>query len=158
MDGPKRTKPVNKAWKCIQLIKNILYTDGCSTFFLLLIELNLCDILTSIRKKEPSVMSLHWAITRWTRHCGAREPMLIQRRTAICSIDIHMVSLCSIWFINITVLSWSMWCISPYSSGLLHWGNRMIAPVPVQQPWRVWVNSTVLYPHQITEKSSGRFY
>ena len=32
------------------------------------------------------------------------------------------------------------WCIFPYSSGLLHWhwGNHMIAPVPVNQPWRIW--------------------
>ena len=29
----------------------------------------------------------------------------------------------------------------PYPSGLLHWhwGNLMIAPVPVKQPWRIWV-------------------
>ena len=31
---------------------------------------------------------------------------------------------------------------TPYTSGLLHWhwGNHMIAPVPVKQPWRIWVN------------------
>ena len=30
----------------------------------------------------------------------------------------------------------------PYSLGLLdwHWGNHMIAPVPVKQPWGIWVN------------------
>ena len=35
----------------------------------------------------------------------------------------------------------------PYPSGLLpwNWGNHMIAPVPVKQPWRIWVNG----PHQI---------
>ena len=29
----------------------------------------------------------------------------------------------------------------PYPSGLLHWhwGNHTIAPVPVKQPWRIWV-------------------
>ena len=29
----------------------------------------------------------------------------------------------------------------PYPSGLLHrhWGNRMIAPVPVKQSWRIWI-------------------
>ena len=34
-----------------------------------------------------------------------------------------------------------MWHISSYPSGLphWHWGNRMIAPVPVKQPWRIWV-------------------
>ena len=35
-----------------------------------------------------------------------------------------------------------VWCMSfyPYPSGLLHshWGNLMIAPVPVKQPWRIW--------------------
>ena len=30
----------------------------------------------------------------------------------------------------------------PHSPGLLHWhwGNHTIAPVPVKQPWRIWVN------------------
>ena len=30
----------------------------------------------------------------------------------------------------------------PYPLGLLHWhwGNHTIAPVPVKQPWRIWVN------------------
>ena len=30
----------------------------------------------------------------------------------------------------------------PYPSGLLyqHWGNHMIAPVLVKQPWRIWIN------------------
>ena len=33
------------------------------------------------------------------------------------------------------------WCY-PYPSGLLYWhlGNLMIAPVPVKQSWRIWVN------------------
>ena len=32
----------------------------------------------------------------------------------------------------------------PYPSGLLHWhwGNHMIAPVSVMQPWRIWVNDS----------------
>ena len=31
--------------------------------------------------------------------------------------------------------------VYPYFSGLLHWhwGNLMIAPVPVKQPWRIWI-------------------
>ena len=35
-----------------------------------------------------------------------------------------------------------VWSIYPYYSGLLHWhwGNHTIAPVPMKQPWRVWVN------------------
>ena len=37
-----------------------------------------------------------------------------------------------------------------YSSRLLrgHWGNRMIAPVPMTQPWRVWVKSTSSSPQK----------
>ena len=37
------------------------------------------------------------------------------------------------------------WFIYPYPSGLLHWhwGKHMIAPVPVQQPWRIWVKLTL---------------
>ena len=33
---------------------------------------------------------------------------------------------------------------NPYPSGLLHWhwGNHMIAPVSVKQPWRIWVNDS----------------
>ena len=39
------------------------------------------------------------------------------------------------------ILSEYMSCFYPYASGLLrwHWGNRMIALVPVKQPWRIWV-------------------
>ena len=35
-------------------------------------------------------------------------------------------------------------CFNLYQSGLLHWhwGNHMIAPVPVKQPWRIWVNKS----------------
>ena len=37
-----------------------------------------------------------------------------------------------------------MWHDYPYSSELLHWhwGNHMIAPVPVKQPWRTQVNTS----------------
>ena len=41
------------------------------------------------------------------------------------------------------VLLWFDTCqYHPYPSGLLHWhwGNHMIAPVPVKQTWRIWVN------------------
>ena len=37
----------------------------------------------------------------------------------------------------------------PYPSGLLHWhwGNHMIAPVPMKQSWRIWVKIS----HESTE-------
>ena len=36
------------------------------------------------------------------------------------------------------------WLIFPYLSGLLHWhcGNLTIAPVPAQQPWWIWINTS----------------
>ena len=36
------------------------------------------------------------------------------------------------------------WLIFPYPSGLLHWhcGNLTIAPVPVKQPWWIWINTS----------------
>ena len=36
------------------------------------------------------------------------------------------------------------WLIFPYPSGLLHWhcGNLTIAPVPVKQPWWIWLNTS----------------
>ena len=37
-----------------------------------------------------------------------------------------------------------MFCVYPYPSGLLHWhwGNHKITPVPVKQPWRIWIKLT----------------
>ena len=32
----------------------------------------------------------------------------------------------------VIILNWFLWFIYPYPSGLLHWGNLMIAPVPVK--------------------------
>ena len=36
------------------------------------------------------------------------------------------------------------WLISPYPPGLLHWhcGNLTIAPVPANQPWWIWINTS----------------
>ena len=36
------------------------------------------------------------------------------------------------------------WLIFPYPSDLLHWhcGNLTIAPVPVKQPWWIWINTS----------------
>ena len=36
------------------------------------------------------------------------------------------------------------WLIIPYPSGLLHWhcGNLTIAPVPANQPWWIWINTS----------------
>ena len=41
--------------------------------------------------------------------------------------------------------------ICPYPSGLLHWhwGNGMIAPVPAEQPWRIWVKSANTKPNRM---------
>ena len=36
------------------------------------------------------------------------------------------------------------WLIFTYPSGLLHWhcGNLTIAPVPAEQPWWIWINTS----------------
>ena len=36
------------------------------------------------------------------------------------------------------------WLIFPYPSGFLHWhcGNLTIAPVPANQPWWIWINTS----------------
>ena len=41
----------------------------------------------------------------------------------------------------IIIFSRFMWFVYPHSWWLLHWhwGNHMIAPVPVKQPWKKWV-------------------
>ena len=56
--------------------------------------------------------------------------------------NMHMILLCFVllWFCN----SRFMWYSYPYGSGLLHWhwGNHMIAPVPVKEPWTIWVELT----------------
>ena len=37
----------------------------------------------------------------------------------------------------------------PYLSGFVHrhWGNHTIAPVPVKQPWKTWVNGSFESPN-----------
>ena len=44
---------------------------------------------------------------------------------------VHTLCFVAVWF----------WLLSPVYSGLFHWhwGNHIIAPVPVKQPWRIWV-------------------
>ena len=47
--------------------------------------------------------------------------------------------------------------VYPHSSGLLHWhwGNHMIAPVPVKEAWKMWVNwlMTMIQDHNKTQQS-----
>ena len=45
---------------------------------------------------------------------------------------------------KIDVLLWILNWFNSYPLGLLHWhwGNHTIAPVPVKQPWRIWVNES----------------
>ena len=48
------------------------------------------------------------------------------------------------------ILNEYMSCFYSYASRLLrwHWGNRMIALVPVKQPWRIWVKLIAIRPQQ----------
>ena len=47
-------------------------------------------------------------------------------------------------------VAWWYWSILPISfkvvftgtGAIIYWGNHMIAPVPVKQAWRIWVNAS----------------
>ena len=63
--------------------------------------------------------------------------------------EICTYSCCAMFCCVYIFFNGSIWLIFPYSSGLLHWhwGNHMIAPVPVKQPQR---NMDKIYPHFTT--------
>ena len=46
----------------------------------------------------------------------------------------------------------------PYFSGLLHWhwGNHMIAPMPVNQPWRIWVTQSHISTEHYTKTKQNK--
>ena len=80
---------------------------------------------------------------------GGQKPVLSLSLDRI----IHLVhTLLFLWFVlcflPLPVLWGSAW-FYPYPPGLLHrlWGNHMIAPVPVKQPWRIWVKC-ITWIHQ----------
>ena len=58
---------------------------------------------------------------------------------------LHKISICFVLTIVVIlrVPCGFKWSIYPYPSGLLHWhwGNHMIASVPVKWPWRIGVKS-----------------
>ena len=64
----------------------------------------------------------------------------LERALRCITLDVLIVC-CAMFCYSCIFRSGSMWSIYPYPSGLLHWhwGNHMIAPVPVMQPWRIWV-------------------
>ena len=81
-------------------------------------------------------------------HCSVNH-MILPPALYHLTLKIHYVP----WFCcpcycccgNIIISCGLVWSIYPYnSSGLLywHWGNHMIAPVPVKQPWRIWIQLT----------------
>ena len=51
-----------------------------------------------------------------------------------------------------------MWTFYSYHSGLLQWhrGNHMIAPVPVKQPWRIWIKWSVPIHNKTQQISQHR--
>ena len=63
-----------------------------------------------------------------------------------CNKEIYTwCGVCTVW-----LCLGIFWWFYPYPSGLLHWhwGNLMIAPVPVKQPWNIWEKQ----PHESTDK------
>ena len=88
--------------------------------------------------------------------CPARER---RRYNVMWSLDGQTHTQNDAWVLLCFVLLWvcyqslciviSKFIVNPYTSGLLHWhwGNHMIAPVPVKQPWRIWVKSIGTKPY-----------
>ena len=52
--------------------------------------------------------------------------------------------ICTWFFLLLCFVVVIHWLIFPYPPGLLHWhcGNLMIAPVPAEQPWWIWINTS----------------
>ena len=59
----------------------------------------------------------------------------------------HQQKLCQSAF-RCVLMEWGNSQFYRCYSGLLHWhwGNSMMAPVPVKQPWRIWVNKSYEFP------------
>ena len=51
-----------------------------------------------------------------------------------------------------SIINVSMWFVSGLHHR--HWGNRMIAPVLMKWPWKIWVRSANIWPQQGTESAS----
>ena len=66
------------------------------------------------------------------------------------SIDMHTVHASLVLFGSAPL-------IPPYTFGLLYqkWVNLMIIPVPVKQPWMIWVNES---PGENTYRNSERYH
>ena len=75
----------------------------------------------------------------------------------IFAISDNLLTCPLLFLLFLKVLSGFMGWHYPYPSGFLHWhwGNHVIAPVPVKQPWRIWVKSTLNQPQQNTQSMKG---
>ena len=60
---------------------------------------------------------------------------------------------------DIILLCWVMWSIYPYYSGLphWHWANHMVTPMPVKQPWVIWINWLTPTTAKIEFKTNGSY-
>ena len=76
-----------------------------------------------------------WECGRWI-HLRRKARIVIHLQYIPRIIYIVFILLCSV-----VVISSQFY---PYHSGLLHWhwGNLMIAPVLMKQPWIIWVNKS----------------
>ena len=95
-----------------------------------------------ILSQPPPITATFFSI----HHHGNRMKGATSRGHQTCqgeglhSEDMVYVVLCFVVVISSVVWRY-MWLFHLYSSGLLHWhwGNHMIAPVPVKWPWRIWI-------------------
>ena len=90
------------------------------------------------------------------------EQMVHTTRVTLFSCEIQYVRI--MYMVSILLCVVVVWfrLFCPCLSGFLHWhwGNHMIAPVPVKQPWRIWVNkwheSTKIIKINTTKQSTTK--
>ena len=86
----------------------------------------------------PRSLSPYGVTTQWVNHiCQVISMALVE----LCQCTYNTGKRYTRWFAFCNGLFGTGW-FDPYPSGLLHWhwGNHMIAPVSVMQPWMIWVN------------------
>ena len=114
-------------------------------------DLNMLNLYSSLCLMWPRMRMRFWLVwlrkvnAKWARKNWPLDSLSWGWVEKTCGFSIitwnrwtFFVELCFIYSNGL------MWFSCPYSSGLLHWhlGNHVIAPVPVKQPWRIWVKRT----------------
>ena len=102
--------------------------------------INECQIFLIIYNRSTQLKHIQLPTKQ---NCNTKAPF-----SDLVSVTSTRANIVRIGFLDCYVLSlFGSGRFCPYSSGLLHWhwGNHRIAPVPVKQPWRIWVDKSDEY-------------